>query len=342
MRMNYYLMTDDEKSRPLTATQIRLRLRENTCNEQDLVKREDQTKWVPLHSLEEFRDAIAKPRPLENPMAQASLVLGIISVPLVLLLDTIGPLPLVWLTSIPAIIAGNLAIRKIGRTPRAVHGYGVAKAGLWLGFLTAFIVPLIVLVIEHTRPRVSAVGNMTKAISNCRQVITVLRIYASDHNGNYPDAVLPGAVSSNEIFRQLFKDEDIDTEMIFGSPSSVFKPDGNIGSKPDFLDAVKLGENHWAFTKGLTDSSPGDIPLVFENPSDASWPPKWNPDSAGTGKPGRTWKGGKVVIGYNDSSVGTESSVSPKGTGIELKAKPGGNPVFPARDPRFGILNVEK
>src|SRR5207253_1916843 len=101
-------------------------------------------------------------------------------------------------------------------------------------------------------------------------------------------------------------------EIIFGSPKSVFVPDGKIGVKPGFADALKASENHWAFTKGLDDSSPGNIPLVFENPSDASWPPKWDPDSAATKKPGRTWNGGKVIIGYNDSSVGTEQTLTPK------------------------------
>ena len=258
----------------------------------------------------------------------------------VLLLAFVDEGPHFCISGIPAVILGHLAIRKIGRTCDDVKGYRMAKAGLWLGYFVALGVP--VLLVLFPRSRISKKGEMTKAISNCRQVITVLRIYSSDHNGNYPDSVLPAAHSSNEIFRQLFRDDVIDTELIFGSPKSVFNPDRNIGTKPDFLEAVKPGENHWAFTKGLTDSSPGDIPLVYENPSVATWPPKWDPDLVGTGQSGRTWAGGKVVIGFNDSSVDTQSTVSPKGTAIELKTKPDGTPVFPPSDGRFSILNVEK
>src|SRR5690606_21782662 len=35
--------------------------------------------------------------------------------------------------------------------------------------------------------RIQERGNITKGISNCRQIITALRIYASDNGGNYPD-----------------------------------------------------------------------------------------------------------------------------------------------------------
>jgi len=71
-------------------------------------------------------------------------------------------------------------------------------------------------------------------------------LYAAEHGGNYPDAAAPSATSSNEVFRQLFITEIIDNEMIFGCPHSPANPDGKIGSAPDFSDAVKAGENHWA------------------------------------------------------------------------------------------------
>ena len=41
-----------------------------------------------------------------------------------------------------------------------------------------------------TFTKIQEKGNMTKAISNCRQIITVLRIYSSDNNGNYPDVAI--------------------------------------------------------------------------------------------------------------------------------------------------------
>jgi len=195
-----------------------------------------------------------------------------------------------------------------------------------------------------TFTKIQEKGNMTKAISNCRQIITVLRIYSSDNNGNYPDAASTddssggaggagggggggGSQNSNDVFRRLFMAAAIDNEGIFGCPSSRDgNPDGNIGTSPGYDEAVKPGENHWAMTAGLSDSASGTYPIVYENPSGGAWPaPTWNADAAGTGALGRTWSGGKVIIGMNDSSVLTEATVTAKGSGLELKGRGGSN-----------------
>ena len=62
---------------------------------------------------------------------------------------------------------------------------------------------------------------------------------------------------------------------------------------------------------------------------------------AGTGKPGRTWKGGKVIIGFNDGSVSVLALESAKGNHVGLKPKADGKPVFPDLDPKPTILQVE-
>ncbi len=184
-----------------------------------------------------------------------------------------------------------------------------------------------------TFTKIQEKGNMTKAISNCRQIITVLRIYSSDNNGNYPDVAMSsgggagggggGGNTSNDVFRELFKSASIDNESIFGCPASKDgNPDGNIGTSPDYAEALKSAENHWAMTGGLTDSASGTYPIVYENPAGGNWPaPTWNADAAGTGATGRTWTGGKVIVGMNDSSVLTEQTSTAKGNGLELKGK---------------------
>lgn len=185
-------------------------------------------------------------------------------------------------------------------------------------------------------------GNITKAISNCRQVITALRIYSSDHDGNYPDIALSsgggsggsggggggGGSSSNAVLRELFKAASIDNENVFGCPASRDgNPDGNIGTSPDYTEALQPGENHWAMTGGLTDSASGTYPLIYENPAGGTWPsPTWNADAAGTGAVGRTWSGGKVIVGMNDSSVIQERTTAAKGSGLELAGKTGNAP----------------
>ncbi|RBP46126.1 hypothetical protein DES53_102512 [Roseimicrobium gellanilyticum] len=98
-------------------------------------------------------------------------------------------------------------------------------------------------------------------------------------------------------------------------------------------------------TEGLSDSAPGEIPLVFENPAKATWPPVWNPDAQGTGVRGRSWSKG-VIIGMNDSSVSLRPLETMKGTAVPLK-KVHGKDLFeaaidPTAFPTGEILDIEE
>jgi prepilin-type N-terminal cleavage/methylation domain-containing protein len=165
-------------------------------------------------------------------------------------------------------------------------------------------------------------ANQANAAGNARQIITALRLYAGDNNGSYPDGD-----TANAAFRLLFVDGVLADERVFGCKGSMFSPDGNVGTKDDeYMEAVKGGENHWAMTKGLTDTASSVYPVVFENATDASWPPKWDVTAAGKKVKGRAWRGGKIVVGFNDSSVttlGLDNDGSPKKTG---KDKTGDDP----------------
>jgi hypothetical protein len=190
-------------------------------------------------------------------------------------------------------------------------------------------------------------GNISKGVSNCRQIIMALKLYAADHDGKFPDAVLVAPKSSNEVFRVLFKEEVLDNENIFGCPLSPYSPDGNVGSDAGKLQALEAGENHWALTAGVgEENNSGDIPLVYENPVTATWPPKWNPDVKGTPTRGRAWSKG-IVIGMNDGSVRTMPLASKKGKEVGLKPdrKTGKdafeNAIRPVEFPVGHVLDVE-
>lgn len=172
-------------------------------------------------------------------------------------------------------------------------------------------------------------GNQTKGVSNCRQVITTLRLYSSDNNGNYPDAdPTKSPTTSNQAFRLMFIGGEADNENIFGCPSAQYgQPDGNIGTSPDFTNALETGkkENHWAMAKGLNDSASGSYPLVWEGGTGGQeYDPTWNADAAGLGSQGRTWSGGKVIVGMNDSSVSTYKCTAAKGAAVHLADVGGG------------------
>jgi prepilin-type N-terminal cleavage/methylation domain-containing protein len=187
-------------------------------------------------------------------------------------------------------------------------------------------------------------ARMMSATNNARQITILLKSYASDHNGNYPDADKDNPPqSSNDAFRFLFKRGLVQDEKIFTAASSPYEGDNNIGEAPEYEEALKAGENHWSMTKGLSDSSSSIAPLIFENPiAGASWPPMWNCDKAGTKAEGRAWKSGKIVICRNDNSVSGEELESIKGDSVGLKQNKDGKDLFTTFSEQGEMLDVQR
>ncbi len=172
-------------------------------------------------------------------------------------------------------------------------------------------------------------ANQGATAGNARQIVAALKLYAGDNNGGYPDSdKAEEPASSNDAFRLLIKSDVLSDERVFGAKSSKFMPDNNIGESPEFSEALEPGENHWAMTKGLTDSSSSLSPLVFENPVSQGWPPMWNADAAGKKEKGRAWRGGKIIIGFNDSSVQPIPLEAAKGDSVGPKDLGGGKNYF--------------
>ena len=117
--------------------------------------------------------------------------------------------------------------------------------------------------------------------------------------------------NSNQAFRELFKRRYLQDESIFATPSGEGDPDHDIGTPPDFAEALQRGENGWAMSKGMSAAAPGGAPLVFEAPTIAVWPPRWRVVSVSD--PGDVERPlGKVVIGRNDGSVASETLQRPR------------------------------
>jgi hypothetical protein len=227
----------------------------------------------------------------------------------------------------------------------------LTRVELAVGMMGLGMLTLLAVVACDTGGRVSERGNITRSISNCRQVVMALKLYASDHNGKYPDAHVQDKKTANTVFRKLFDEEIIDSEAIFGCPISPFEPDGVIEDSylgPEstrFAKALQPGENHWTMTAGVTDAMPGNIPLVYENPVSATWPPKWNPDAKGTPVRGRAWSTG-IIIGLNDGSANIMPLASKTGKAVGLKPITGSQDLFdaaidPMLFPKGEVLDVE-
>lgn len=174
-------------------------------------------------------------------------------------------------------------------------------------------------------------GSEEKGVGNCKQIILALQQFAKEHDHHYPDSVpdkFAGglAATSNDAFGSLIRKEIVSEESIFGCPHG-FMPDGNIGTAPKYREALKPGENHWALTAGQTDTAPGSMPLVFENCRSSGWPPYWNADVTAQPHVGRTWPGGRIIIGRNDGSVAMEQLSGDHGM-VSPKSLPGGLDIF--------------
>lgn len=144
------------------------------------------------------------------------------------------------------------------------------------------------------------------AVHNCRSIILTLKQYSMDHGSSYPCAGPTDMVSANQVFRELFKEQIITDERIFGCPASVFNSDNNSGRPPSFEDALRPGECHWMLLRDQTAFSHAKTPLIIENSLNASWPPKWDVSFWAGKKRGRAWGGKRIIIGRNDGSVAVE------------------------------------
>ncbi len=256
---------------------------------------------------------------VKSGLAVASLVLGIASL--------IGG----CITGVPAIIMGAVALNKITKSNGTLEGKGMAITGLALGaFLaitgTAFLAGLLLPAYNVAAQK----AHLIQSSSNARQIVLVLRNYAGDHNGSFPDSSRDTRpATSNDAFRELFKAGLLEDEKIFSAAHSPYSGDNRIGEVPYFASALEPRENHWAMTRGLTDSASGRAPLVFENPvPGAAGPPRWNADKAGQPVPGRAWKGGKIIIARADGSAAAEQLEQPFGEAVPLAPGPEGTDLF--------------
>ena len=112
----------------------------------------------------------------------------------------------------------------------------------------------------------------TEAVNNAKQHFILLFEFDQD-NGAYPGAAAvnpSGAVSadSNAAFREFFIASQIDSEEIFYAKTGwSSKPDGDIGTAPNFTQALEAGECGFVYALEAPDDAYGSsnasgVPLV--------------------------------------------------------------------------------
>lgn len=151
--------------------------------------------------------------------------------------------------------------------------------------------------------QVSDLAMESSTLTTGQGIFMGIKTWARENEGKYPDSILGEKATSNMVFRELFKSDVLLNECVFRTARSPYIPDGEIGSEPDYAKALEPGENHWMLVAGLSNASPGRTPLFFENALDTSWPPKWRPGFFMPHVRGRSWRGKKIVVGFNDGNI---------------------------------------
>lgn len=192
----YKILGSDQKEYgPVSADTLRQWISERRANGQTMVCLDGTTEWKPLASFAEFGDALNKAFgtavPTGAPMAPTiapvadgskkglaitSLVLGILSIAACL----------VFVTGIPAIITGVMALNRARRQPGEYGGKGLATAGIALGaagiMLTLVAAGLMLPALAKAKSRAQSIN----CINNLKQIGLGARLYANDNKGAFP------------------------------------------------------------------------------------------------------------------------------------------------------------
>ena len=157
-------------------------------------------------------------------------------------------------------------------------------------------------------------AKQTKDLSNAKQIGLGCRLFATDHDGVFPNmngwvdpnvviVGLPGAgIGSNQVLASLIPSYSTQEKIFYlgGSAWSPNVPDEDITSAP--TARLATGENNFAYMWGLTDSSNPSYPLLFDAPAAGGSAYVVDPAT-----PGGVWKGKRAIVVRCDNSGTVET-----------------------------------
>ena len=191
------------------------------------------------------------------------------------------------------------------KTPRTQKGFTLIELLVVIG-----IIALLASIALPAFTSVQVKAKQTKEISNVKQIGTLLKVYASDNNGNYPTNSLDANMNptgtpvgySNDAFAQLFP-AYCTNEQIFwttGAGYGTTPPDNKIDNPmtQTHAETLKQGECSWAYVLALTETSDSRFPLVADAMADKSAHTYITTENVSGG----LWKGKAVVLNVDISA----------------------------------------
>ncbi len=160
------------------------------------------------------------------------------------------------------------------------------------------------------------------AQSKSQAIFKMMQGYATERGGDFPTAE---ANDANANLRELFK-----AKLFDGGSEGQFTldadpwckgkklADGDVGTEPEFEQALDTGECSWTYVRGLTSSSDGKLPILI-NSGVAGTPGVFAKDQ---GVKGGVLSGTKAVCTFVS---GATESIELDPTDYAAKKKLGGN-----------------
>jgi competence protein ComGC len=198
---------DGQEYGPVTADQLKGWLAQGRINALTRIQAAGGAEWKPAAEVPELAALFAPPGvqrvgegapPLltvsptqvrEKGLAILSFVLGLAS--FVLCLSAI--------TGIPAIICGHLSRRRVARLPARYGGAGFAMAGMVLGYLSLVFSLVIVGLLLPALGKATRTVQGTSCQNNLKQIGLALKVWALEHNDQYPFNVSTNSGGSLEL-----------------------------------------------------------------------------------------------------------------------------------------------
>jgi len=239
--------------------------------------------------------ALPQEKPKLSGMALASMILGIVSIPLVCAMG------LGALLGIVAVILGSIALFAIGKNPRRYGGKGFAIAGIATGGAGILWAPLALALLLPSLGQARSKARSVACLSNLKSLSLAAYMYQNDFSGYYPAPGGTPPADNDWIYWQPGRDPTKGMlapymGKVFTSKPYTCPSDTTVGTRAagiyqySYTANVNVFVNPGATAPGIPNTplrfssihSPGTKIVLVEEDSasidDAAWEPQnWKP-----------------------------------------------------------------
>jgi hypothetical protein len=184
---NYRVIGGDQKQYgPVSTEDLRRWIAQGRLDAQTKVQIEGSAEWKSLAEIPELEEALRNrvpPPPLApsassrtSALAVTSLVLGVLGA------FTCG------ITALFGLVLGIIALVKISNSRGALRGGGIALAGVIVSGIFMILIPFFAAMMLPALAAAKQKAQAINCVNNEKQLALAVRIYAGDHDGQFPPA----------------------------------------------------------------------------------------------------------------------------------------------------------